>query len=692
MSSDITVAHIHGLLENFSKNVYRAKDSDQGTLNNDVMEKCLSLFQLDYNTVEISNRAGELSSHYPSLIVIPENEKQKPNGLSSTIQSCSTTTSNGSLTPPLSSAASSVFGISNISVASSNASSQRTQQQTIYENSYEPNKLRDLINKARFARSRTRFPVPVILYKGKFVCRSSTLSCGPELYTRSSFNYLFNTGPGAAKQSGSDDVDLCGEDSDDAIEVNESFTDEQEDGNKSNSDWPLFDHVRSQDIRLLKTLNVGTIVDFMVEKKKVKFGLKVTSSEKVDKENRYSEFTLISLPYPGCEFFREFRDNNYSHESLVFDWSQTHVNADIGIPTDSITTQLLHINWDHYKVWDLVTITQNYLKLCLKYLQDNSSGLLIHCISGWDRTPLFVSLLRLSLWADGVIHQSLNATQILFLTLAYDWFLFGHDLPDRLTKGEDIFVFCFYALKYIQEEDFSVISHRHRSKHSSGSSSIAVIPQDNESNMENLQFDIDSRGSSISLSSGGSQQDIYQQKLSSNDMHENTNGNIANLSINQDSNSSIEILPEPPVANSNSPISKRRTSPVTVPYSSMRQRNESTSSVGSWQMVNQSGSLRSTDSNNLLLNLRSQNSNSQESNTTLVDDDIFTYNQNAVFIRRRDRLQSVRSTFYSAYCKAIGFKYKNGAELSSLGSMLGNIAERVGFSQRTQIGDKEEAE
>lgn len=156
---------------------------------------------------------------------------------------------------------------------------------------------------------------------------------------------------------------------------------------------------------------------------------RVTSSEKVDKEKRYSEFTIISLPYPGCEFFREFRDNNYSHESLVFDWSQTHVNADIGIPIDSITTQLLHINWDQYKVWDLVTITQNYLKLCLKYLQDNSSGLLIHCISGWDRTPLFVSLLRLSLWADGVIHQSLNAMQILFLTIAYDWLMFGHNLP-----------------------------------------------------------------------------------------------------------------------------------------------------------------------------------------------------------------------------------------------------------------------
>lgn len=29
----------------------------------------------------------------------------------------------------------------------------------------------------------------------------------------------------------------------------------------------------------------------------------------------------------------------------------------------------------------------------------DDGGLLVHCISGWDRTPLFISLLRLSLWA-----------------------------------------------------------------------------------------------------------------------------------------------------------------------------------------------------------------------------------------------------------------------------------------------------
>lgn len=53
------------------------------------------------------------------------------------------------------------------------------------------------------------------------------------------------------------------------------------------------------------------------------------------------------------------------------------------------------------------------------------TGVLIHCISGWDRTPMFISLLRLSLWADGAAHTSLSPTEILYLTLAYDWYLFG---------------------------------------------------------------------------------------------------------------------------------------------------------------------------------------------------------------------------------------------------------------------------
>lgn len=40
------------------------------------------------------------------------------------------------------------------------------------------------------------------------------------------------------------------------------------------SDWHLCNTARTKDIKLLKTLNVDTIADFMVENSKVKFGLK----------------------------------------------------------------------------------------------------------------------------------------------------------------------------------------------------------------------------------------------------------------------------------------------------------------------------------------------------------------------------------------------------------------------------------
>lgn len=130
------------------------------------MQKCIVLMKMDYSVVEISNTTGELSSHYPSQILIPEYENKsiteyhsnKTNGFSNTLSSATT--------------------------------SQR-QQQTIYESAYDSNKIRDLINKARFARCRARFPLPVILYRGKYICRSATLSGGPEIYGRSGLDYFF---------------------------------------------------------------------------------------------------------------------------------------------------------------------------------------------------------------------------------------------------------------------------------------------------------------------------------------------------------------------------------------------------------------------------------------------------------------------------------------------------------------------
>lgn len=462
------------------------------------MQKCAVLMKLDYSVIEISNTTGELSSHYPSQILVPEYENTSCNSSSNNINNTTNNTNNGS---DPGSDGSGGGGIRVVDDGTgSNGSSTPHTPLTIYDSANDPARLRDLINKARFARCRARFPLPVILFKGKYICRSATLSGGPEIYGRSGLDYFFygvdttqatttthtaatstatSTPPRNIKTSVTSMMstnDTCDE-SVDAYEAEEDAaiddstitpsntpvqTPLQSVGgatDKNSGEWQLFDRVRSQDIKLLKSLNIGTIVDFMVEKKKVKFGMNVTSSEKVDKEKRYSDFTIISLPYPGCEFFREFRDNNYSGEGLVFDWGQTYVDANIGVP-DDLFTNALNIDWDNYKAWDLVKISQNYLKLLLKQLQENSSGLLIHCISGWDRTPLFVSLMRLSLWADGQIHQSLNAIQILYLTIAYDWFLFGHNLPDRLCKGEEIFFFCFYVLKHIMDDEFSTLSRR----------------------------------------------------------------------------------------------------------------------------------------------------------------------------------------------------------------------------------------
>ncbi|KAA3678234.1 myotubularin-related protein 14 [Paragonimus westermani] len=105
----------------------------------------------------------------------------------------------------------------------------------------------------------------------------------------------------------------------------------------------------------------------------------------------------------------------------------------------------LTFNWD--QSWDVTTLTKNYLKLLLGQLFEGAGGMLLHCVSGWDRTPLFISLMRCLLWADDLAHPSLEPAEMLYYTLAYDWFLFGHKLHTRLESGEEIlrFAFCFLS-------------------------------------------------------------------------------------------------------------------------------------------------------------------------------------------------------------------------------------------------------
>uniref|UniRef100_A0A669B895 Myotubularin related protein 14 n=1 Tax=Oreochromis niloticus TaxID=8128 RepID=A0A669B895_ORENI len=313
-----------------------------------------------------------------------------------------------------------------------------------FESTVQISKLQDLVNRSKMARCRGRFVCPVILYNGKHICRSSTLAGWGELYGRTGYNYIFSGG------------------SDDTWTESEEFP--EDDGVVRNGDSHLFDKVRGYDIKLLRYLSVRYICDLMVENKKVKFGLNVTSSEKVDKAQRYADFTLLSVPYPGCEFFKDYKDRDYTAEGLVFNWNQDFVDAPLTIPR--CFTHNLNIDWTQYQSWDLVQQTQNYLKLLLHIINsDDDSGLLVHCISGWDRTPLFVSLLRLSLWADGAVHASLEPTEILYLTIAYDWFLFGFYFwlngcclfHQTFFFSPQIFFFCFNFLKHIVSEKFSTV-------------------------------------------------------------------------------------------------------------------------------------------------------------------------------------------------------------------------------------------
>ncbi|MEQ2295796.1 Myotubularin- protein 14 [Ameca splendens] len=197
-----------------------------------------------------------------------------------------------------------------------------------FESTVQITKLQDLVNRSKMARCRGRFVCPVILYNGKHICRSATLAGWGELYGRTGYNYIFS--------GGSDDT------------WTESEEVPEEDGAVRNGESQLFDKVRGHDIKLLRYLSVRYICDLMVENKKVKFGLNVTSSEKVDKAQRYADFTLLSVPYPGCEFFKDYKDKDYTAEGLVFNWNQDYVDAPLTIPVRF--TQNLNIDWTQYQL------------------------------------------------------------------------------------------------------------------------------------------------------------------------------------------------------------------------------------------------------------------------------------------------------------------------------------------------------
>ena len=409
----------------------------ENTKSREIFDTCLNLFQRDNICTVVNNQDGSLCGTYPGQLIVPLRQKT---GDEETDEKCD---------------------------------QDGHDEATIRKNTA------DLIAKSKLARTRARFPFPSVLIGNKFICRSSTLSSSVEMYARQGILYLngesTQTEPESqlqndpTTQSSADNGDKNGE-SADVVHYNiatandESILSNLKLQKKLSSsrpvkldpnDW-LLNKVRKTDIDLLHQLKVNVICDLMVENKKVKYGMYVTSSEKVDRFNRYDAFDLVSIPYPGCEFFADYSRNRYISSGLHFNWNQTFIDAELQVPGS--VSEISGVDWKDYRKWDIVTLTQNYMKLILKYLiSPQASGLLLHCISGWDRTPLFVSLVRLSLWADGLIHQSLDAEEMVYLTLAYDWLLFSHQFTDRIYNEEEILHFCFHFLTHMSSEEYSLL-------------------------------------------------------------------------------------------------------------------------------------------------------------------------------------------------------------------------------------------
>lgn len=236
----------------------------------------------------------------------------------------------------------------------------------------------------RFARTRSRFAAPVILLGSTNICRSATLARSVEIKGREAHEKMSTLfyGPAANRGGAQPPLSMMEQSmANSVVNMSQDQVDEEPDSVTAKH--------RQYDVALLKCLRVRYICDLMVEARKIKFGLTVTSSEKVDRRGRYQEFVIAGVPYPGVELFRVFRDTEYRAERLLFDWNSPGVNAELSLPS-GVGSQL-SIDWTQYKSWDLVTLTGNYLRLFLHLLrtgkQDilNRDGLLVHwLVTGCD--------------------------------------------------------------------------------------------------------------------------------------------------------------------------------------------------------------------------------------------------------------------------------------------------------------------
>lgn len=325
-----------------------------------------------------------------------------------------------------------------------------------------------LVVQAQFARVHSRFPVPAVTVLGHSLLRSSTVAIGAESAFR---NMILK--------------------------------------------WSLnFNHSDQKvaDSQLLRAFGVKHIVDLTVDNHMRKFGLAMCSSEKAEPHDYYHKyFDIHVMPYPGCEYMKRIAGEQHhpsptgrspvtipvpsaddSPDDGHVDSAHRHGDrsaspsaaahscrkaADCdketivlcredepsidGWHTSLVVKSPLQMDADaEFRSWRWTNLTRRYLRMVLAMLGDVAAGhgsslapsVDLHCISGWDRSAMFISLVRLSLWADGLVHQSLTESEILFFSIAYDWMFFTHQLKLRLRRKEEVMLFGFRVLKYIADQ------------------------------------------------------------------------------------------------------------------------------------------------------------------------------------------------------------------------------------------------
>ncbi|XP_035205998.1 myotubularin-related protein 14-like isoform X3 [Stegodyphus dumicola] len=418
-AQEITEELIASLLKHFKNNRYDAV-SVNGT-DKEILTNCLHLYEKDYECEKISNTGGTLSKFYPSEIIIPRKQK--------------------------------------------NANYEECIKESCASN-LKPAKFRNLACSSSPSRCRTRFPVPVMLSDGKFICRAATLS------VRKGAVLEQLTQPKERKEMVHDGTTRTNDTIDTIPDSRSNVVSSLTTLVNPNS----MNQLKEQDVRLLEYLGVSVISDLMVEDRKIHTGVTVGSSEKVNKDI-YEDFQILQMPYPGCEFFRKYNEANRDPTGLKFDWDQRDVTTEFKLP-EGFSLSPPATDFTDYKEWDIVTLTKEYLLLQLRVIitSGNNCGFLVHCVCGWDRTPLFITLLRLSLWADGLIHQTLTPVEMAYLAIGYDWYLFGHDLPTRLRDKEEVMHFCFNFISEIASDDFSMTREWHKHKRSEDSKDNRRVP------------------------------------------------------------------------------------------------------------------------------------------------------------------------------------------------------------------------